>query len=138
MNLQSQVCNLELAKQLKELGVKQESIFWFKPTGSYPTLMIVDEEKTEDYYSAFTVSELGEMLPWRSKRMGTMNNAEFVSTKLVNTATHQTIWCAAYWDEDKDLYSGMVVRLDADTEADARAKCLVYLLENGLVKAEDL
>jgi hypothetical protein len=29
MNLNQQVCSLELARKLKELGVKQESYFWW-------------------------------------------------------------------------------------------------------------
>jgi len=36
MNLKQQVCSLDLAKRLKELGVKQESMFWYmKPNGLY-------------------------------------------------------------------------------------------------------
>jgi hypothetical protein len=34
MNLEQQVCSLELAKRLKELGVKQDSFFFWKRDGS--------------------------------------------------------------------------------------------------------
>jgi len=144
MNPEQQVVSLELAKKLKELGVKQESLFWWNLwRGQMDDFMYQihygkpvvrgDGVLSEETYSAFTVAELGEMLPWRSKRMETLNNAELVSTKLVNIATRQTIWTVAYWDEDKDLYGGMVIRFTADTEADARAKMLIYLLENKLI-----
>jgi hypothetical protein len=68
MNLESQVCNLELAKKLKELCVKQESLFYWSK------LSIQTEYKLElrrhmqtqeiiladctDYIAAFTVAEL--------------------------------------------------------------------------------
>jgi hypothetical protein len=29
VNLESQVCSLDLAKRLKELGIKQDSLFWY-------------------------------------------------------------------------------------------------------------
>jgi hypothetical protein len=66
--LEKQVVNLELSKRLKKLGVRQESLFdWGKyaygdeikvvPTFGY-------QEHPYSYIcSAFTVAELGEMLP---------------------------------------------------------------------------
>ena len=75
MELSQQVVNLELSKRLKELGVKQESLFqWieefdneFKIYPSSPHFPHPDWRhiNTIDYYSysAFTASELLEMLP---------------------------------------------------------------------------
>ncbi len=75
ISLEKQVCNLELAKRLKELGVKQESFWaWYETTDrdDTPRLNRFDEHCTvcplpkqawEEKYAAFTVSELGEMLP---------------------------------------------------------------------------
>lgn len=65
MKLESQVVNLELARRLRELGVKQESHFvWYENGANAHLLDCPDgmrpmEQKT---YSAFTVAELGEML----------------------------------------------------------------------------
>jgi hypothetical protein len=75
MELEKQVCSLELARKLKELGVKQESLFYWVGEekdnlflsqqtkfiyGSAPDL---SEAEYPFVYSAFTVVELGEMLP---------------------------------------------------------------------------
>jgi hypothetical protein len=136
MRLERQVCSLELAKRLKELGVKQESLFFYwrnvdgsgSPTNPY--------EKQEGYllvgnpynihpfdekYSAFTVAELGEMLPEYKE-----------GYKCVRT----------YWDKNKvgaeiglrDTEAEFHSKTHfADTEADARAKMLIYLLENKFI-----
>ena len=79
MILESQVVSLELAKKLKELGVKQESRWdWVRSstTGRYKLVIIGGrgnkgftdyicagrDNKFGEIYSAFTVAELGEML----------------------------------------------------------------------------
>lgn len=73
MKSKNQVVSLELAKKLKELGVKQESLFVWGEQPNNPKsdwfLICTDNEINEigydgynDYVSAFTVSELGELL----------------------------------------------------------------------------
>jgi hypothetical protein len=68
MKLEDQVVSLELAKQLKELGVPQDSLWdWIKSGDNY---FVDDIDNVIDLgtytYSriaaAFTVAELGEML----------------------------------------------------------------------------
>ena len=116
MKLEKQVVSLELAKKLKELGVKQESYFgWVYDPYWGPNHFVTSN--SDDYnweYSAFTVAELGEML---SK--GTL----------------------AWWQNTRDehgdpnwVYSYGAVSVSAKTEADARAKMLVYLLKSSLVE----
>ena len=73
MELEQQVCSLELAKKLKELGVKQESLwYWNMITkefkdyeGKSPIIAceIYSNSRLWENFSAFTVAELGEMLP---------------------------------------------------------------------------
>lgn len=129
MKLEDQVCSLELAKKLKELGVKQESLFvwiqrkpesaneephWYvKQEGNWPAGM-----KLYDSNSAFTVAELGEML----KGYG------YATSQTIPFADENKWYCFVY-EEDITDWDDF-----ADTEADARAKMLCYLIENGLFK----
>lgn len=135
MTLEQQVVSLELAKRLKELGVKQRSVFWWcdPSDGDKADIGFIRDNHVgyKVYFSAFTVAELGQLLPWRSKRVDTVNNTELVFTKLHNGTD---IFVCAYWDEDSDhLYGGMKVRFDDENEANSRAKMLIYLLENKLM-----
>lgn len=128
MKLEQQVCSLELAKKLEELGVKQESFFYWHHCFAYKTDDRIEQYKPEqsndwEFYSAFTVAELGEMLPRKLEMMvwnlsHTRKNKETVY--LSQTGRH--CWYA------NDVDGGQ-----ADTEADARAKVLIYLLENKLI-----
>ena len=73
MRLEQQVCRLELAKRLKELGVKPESLFVWTTITTPETLWSLDrfEERFDpklpgtigDEYAAFTVSEPAAMFP---------------------------------------------------------------------------
>lgn len=103
MELNQQVCSLESAKCLKELGVKQESLFYWHETARLDGINNINQSKINSKYcySAFTVAELGEML----------------------RECPQLNWC--------DLYTGDLIF--QPTEAEARAKMLIYLLENKLI-----
>ena len=137
MTLKNQVVSLELAKRLKELGVKQESLFYWcdgKTDVGHKTLLVMGTqglceidgkirargfswnelpEKVES--SAFTVAELGEMLPdgckdWRYKDM----------------------WIGDFGGGIRKTVD--TLKLDSSaTEADARGGMLIYLLENSLL-----
>lgn len=145
MKLEQQVCSLDLARRLKELGVKQESYFSWGGTSTGMGLegLFSAEDKAEqilserwsgmDFASAFTVAELGEMLPWRSKSMGVMDT-ELAHPKvsLQNKFAYRTV----YYEEDQGLDAIKADSGYCDTEADARAKMLIFLLENGLMTPE--
>ena len=125
MKLEDQVCGLDLAMKIKELGYPQDSwFFWMvdeygnsflKVTPRLDTIENLQRRKgTNKYYSSFTVAELGEMLKGRG----------------VNSFYN-------YIDVDKWAWSsiqpGTKIFFNADNEADARAKMLIYLLENKLM-----
>lgn len=63
MKLEQQVCSLELSKRLKELGVKQNSHFSWEELFGKPEYRLDVTIHGEHRVSAFTVAELGEMLP---------------------------------------------------------------------------
>jgi hypothetical protein len=134
MKLEQQVVSLELAKKLKKLGVEQISIFtWVLKKDpehmkdfeliQYPVSKLVREA-----YSAFTVAELGEMLPSDIEAVVDFNgeSTEYDSVgSAYNTRKIQDKWlCEDIFEEHTE---------EAETEADARAKILIYLLENKLI-----
>ena len=127
MTIEKQVCSLELAKRLKELAVKQESLFAWKDIGEYQVIISQEPSliKGKILASAFTVAELGEMLSWA------------IEGKLLCISKDvKGGWVVFYEDNviggiiNKEL---RIYDQVADTEADARAKMLIYLVENKLV-----
>lgn len=137
MNLEKQCVSLELAKKLKELGVKQESLFyWYARAGrnEHSDFKVITTEKNSQYsclrwvqysYSAFTVAELGEMLP---DEILDKSNTEHYKYYKLHTVKFHLEWQTRYqlsedvWHLEK-----------ASTEADARAKMLIYLIKNKLI-----
>ena len=133
MKIEDQVCSLELAKRLRALGVKQESQWYYRrhkerENPEYeriypPSLIPIDyplDTRDGDYYlpgeydiSAFTVAELGEKL----------------------SLAHYSFRSGNVWDESRwECSYGNSNSHIANTEADARAKLLIYLIENELIK----
>jgi hypothetical protein len=117
MKLQNQVVSLELAKKLKELGFPQDSLFyWTKSLDGKNVLkewrIITGDEEINAYgSSAYTVAELGEMLPGLWMPVKDEENGRKPWLR-VDREINKT------WEE---------------TEADARAKTLIYLKENKLI-----
>ena len=123
MKLKQQVTSLELSKKLKELGVEQNSYFAWVLNNCDANIW--DETMWESYDGpnkpeilacAFTVAELGEMLPLEKCFIDIQGNEE-------------DSW---YFHVKDDRGFQMFVE-DAETEANARAKMLIYLLENKLI-----
>ena len=119
MPLEKQLSSQELSKKLEQLGVKQESLFYWVNDGKelgeesdrwvcvYKTWTNPENPTKPDKLSAFTSSELGEMLPeW---------------TKIYFTGEH--------WDcESGDVH------YKADTMVDSMAKMLIHLIEQEIIK----
>lgn len=123
MKLEDQVVSLPLAKRLKELGVKQEAMFHWLERAYEPKPFLYKFDEWQDakestkkyggnYCGAFTVAELGEMLP-----------------EVVECDKFNGDWCIVYLNGKLDAYA-----CDDKSEADARAKMLIYLIEKGVVK----
>ena len=108
MKLEEQVCSLELAKRLKELGVKQESLFrwthalaWSKSTDGRKTpgrgkdyVEYGNAKAHKDFIAAFTVAELGEMLPRRLELGSEDHPAHRLVSEGLDTMWHATYVCA--------------------------------------------
>jgi hypothetical protein len=101
----------------KELGFEQDSLFWWNQTKFGHQLQRQEGYCYPDNISAYTVAELGEMLPeW------------FCSKKIDGNRG----WVC--FDEDNQVEDDMAYIEDCNTEADARGKMLIYLKENGLIQ----
>lgn len=156
MKLEQQVTSLEISKRLKELGVRQESLFYWRlgystsesfkngvstgkqghfrdyeltyyPKPRYTTADIKWNERDlarldETELSAFTVAELGEMLS--SKGGVYFSGKDNLESPNKWFCTKMSMPEFEYWQEQF---------VQADTEADARGKMLIYLLENKLL-----
>lgn len=116
MKLENQVTSLELSKKLKEIGVKQESYFNWSQR-NYSDDSPIDLQAGKGYsknYSAFTVAELGEMLPrhitvqFRRIRDGDFRVMMFVGEKTLQE--------------------------DGGELSDTIATLIIYLIENDLIK----
>lgn len=130
---------MEFAKRLKELGVKQNSYFWWF-RGQMPNVgkvgyVLAGEFSTSDekIASAFTPAELGEILPlevnipWKGGRKRKNNHR-------VTFAHWPQGWKCGLNHNTAQFYLNII----DNTEADARAKMLIYLIENGLVKPDSI
>lgn len=135
MNIENQVCNLQLSQKLKTLGVKQEGLFhWIKAyydkDDCYvdePVWLITPKYNSSDsnivdFVSAFTVAELGELL----------HKSEYTIIRQFDGYSY------VFRQKKSKLEYGMIGghgMAPENTEADARAKMLCYLLENNLLPA---
>ncbi len=93
MNIEMQVTNLSISKRLKELDIKQKSLFyWIRAETdknieayglTYISLMFDKKENFKEINSAFTASELIDMLPHMvdEKTNEPFNNFRFWMTK---------------------------------------------------------
>lgn len=141
MKLEQQVCSLGLSRKLKELGLRQESAFYWVLVNQTASLHYGfvpaselkkhwEREVSTEVFAAFTVAELGEMLP-----KCLPNNVNGLDLHLCSTYNGTIGLEVGYQDED---FQWKYVQMYVQSEADARAKMLVYLLENKLVTAEEV
>lgn len=119
MKLEDQVVSLVWAKKLKELGVKQESyFFWYGGNVLRENQLTQELRRHEPPVSAFTVAELGEMLP-----ISLRNSAKDCSSEFYRVSPG--VWHGITFPKCHFVYT--------ETEANARAKMLIYLIEEKLI-----
>lgn len=122
MNLEKQVCSIEYSRKLNQLGIKQESQFhWMNEHSMSPNLHFTPYGHGLGL-SAFTAAELGEMLPYNID-----NGAEFYYPNYTKHLNYHRIQLLS--DTGK-----MLSGFNDFTEADVRAKLLIYLIENKLIE----
>ena len=115
MKLKDQVSSIGPSKELKKLGIKQDSYFYWVEIGiefeeyqllsSKEVLPNIENCPTKNISSAFTVAELGEILTAKGLSLPFYNRTE-------------KIW--------KSPFGANII---AETEANARAKMIIYYLK---------
>lgn len=160
MKLENQVCTIEQARKMKELGIVQESLFyhWNEKTPAnsnlqyygyaqdqIPWITILGkrsnvsgyERWTNEEVSAFTVAELGVMLPEEQAY-------KFFSTYYND---HSGNWEVEYrgfkTDDELEDWNSIepppkIYETEGDTEAQARAEMIIWLLENKIVSPGEI
>lgn len=135
MRLEDQCCSLDQSKRLSELGIKAKSLFYWREyldenVNKWQAALLLDD-KTDDEsikysladssYPAFTVAELGVMLP----------------TDYYSYAgdSCKDWYCLRHGDESN--YSKYEFA-ESPNEAQARASMLIYLLENNLTTSKEV
>jgi len=151
MKVKEQVISLYLAKKLKELGIKQKSLFYYVVYSESKFDLLMKKEKDKSFgdkaessgqlYSAFTAPELGEFLPL---------TLDFIDERFIEknyTGHHRLItwkgvdgWWVGYIPFNCTFEDFKAVQVNGEDwrikfwgekEADARAKMLIWLIENG-------
>lgn len=135
MKLSEQVCTLEQAKKLYALGVERRSLFYHFHG------RIEHEAFGSEYYSAFTVAELGVMLqkgeigiPVYESEINTSSET-FTTVSIETWITPNIFNCAIV---NKEFPDRVYKECKSRYEAEARAAMLIYLLENNLVTPAEI
>lgn len=134
MPLSHHTTSLPLSKRLKKLGVPQKSLFWWvEYTDGYgdKELWSVQDQHVgyKQLISAFLASELGEMLPDGSEE----NDHSVIFTHRVGSRAFVREKYGKYTCYFNYCDGSERFRVYASTEADARAKMLIHLLEQKLI-----
>jgi hypothetical protein len=133
MDISKQVASLEQAKRLKELGVTADSYFrWVcgisEPKEDY---ILASEYSSKSVrrneFPAYTVAELGEMLPKRY---------EAYWTESYNLGCGE--WRCDLYKRVGDSHSEVELSKYGSTEAEARCAMLIHLIEQGIIKPEQI
>ena len=128
-SIEWQVTSLDLSRKLKELGVKQNSIFFWLG-GELRNNIFDNQDNYKDSFSAFTVAELWEKLPYR---LDADRITSFLVMKKVeqNDGTGKLNTILNY-----EMISGTIYPWcqNESNPANACAKMLIRLIESGSVK----
>ena len=142
MKLENQVCTIAQAKRLKELGIIQESIFFFwSDYDGYGANRICLEKWNngrEPECSIFTSAELGAMLPKRLKASWKQPDTTGLGGEWQSSCN-----CSIEYrfDGKKNVYIvsyPLVASYSHRDEAKARAGLLICLLEQKLITSTDV
>lgn len=124
MKLENQVVSLELAKKLKELGVKQESFFYWHEGERGPNIGYLNRHAWEPNFAAFTVAEMFNFLILDG-------NYQLHITKGRGGEIYYAI--LYHFDAKADSKRTIKEEIVGGRISDVLAGMLIYLLENKLI-----
>jgi hypothetical protein len=119
--MSTQVCSLDVAKELKKLGIEGESIF------AYFDNFFKDEWEIYPFINkigirAYTTSELGEILP------------SFVNGLPLVIVKQPKYWFIRYGFHENEIPESPNEQIVESNLAEAMAKMLIYLIENNFME----
>lgn len=147
MYIDDQVCSLELCQRLKILGVRQNSYFNYELRNEKPLYFEIYHSKATScahkYYSAFTVTELLELLP------AVVIHGEppfdnyylMIEKRTVKNIQYIVSYCCDSYATDKSyehygvkpFATKILCKTYDENIQDALANILIHLIENKLI-----
>ncbi len=135
MELEKQVCSFDLAQKLDRLRIKHQSQFWWHdcehPVDSHRDEYLSDSKEYdtdpafESIYSAFTVSELDELLPATIQANGNVGQLRIEPVNRTGRRHYDVgYWAGTNW---------VIQPTRSFNMADACAQMLIQLIERKLV-----
>jgi hypothetical protein len=122
-----------------ELCFRKGNELHYLPKGYFDKLYFPnDTEDKDETYPAYTVAELGEMLPTYYDGVGMYKTIKDVGAKTNDKSNHDVEGWSISQTFPEDGYE-MVEHVENgiwDTEAEARAAMLIHLLESKLITPE--
>ena len=154
MNIESQVTSLELSKRLQELGVKQESYFFYEWYSDVAYRLANPHDRVNAGFriSAFTVAELLSLLPnritlpegepynsfrFRMEKSLHVKGMDEPSTLIVSYLYIVNYVCDTISNETKWVFNQLTNNISDENPSNALALMLICLYENGLIKNDN-
>ena len=146
MKIENQVCTLEQAKKLQQLGIEQNTHYWWDEGDNVLYRCIDRSAKDIGCFAAFTVAELGIALPDYKPSLGNLEIGKCETDHITMKPIKKSWWNASYWtwENEKCTCGRIHIRKTNNylqqypTLAQSLAALLIHLLENNLITAEEV
>ena len=139
MPITNHVTSLDLSRRLKELGVKQESYFWWRQDNILCNFLQKGNYHPDFvWYSAYLASELDQLIA-----VATNGEYAFITNEELTMGyrVYEPIMESEGLELTRVGYKLEIIEgagIMDKNPADCRAKCLIYLIKNHLISVEEL
>lgn len=137
MTLTSLVIRRELAEKIKNLGVRQDSVFWWIQPDELVDEWIIARwtSHSRPTIAAFTSGELGEMLPAILDKDDIRYYLKSAIRGDGDFRLYDLYFKADWLHGDQNAFA---LDMTNKSEADGRAQMLIYLLKEGIVTVMEI